>query len=250
VFSVTGYRKAKEWLSKSYEKAAKQTTDSKRPSFSPAAAAWVTLWVAALASALAQVVVAASSAKTSAGKSAGKGAGYSACLNRRVRQNKRAVERCDKLPAVLKLFRLSLIWFIVLLIPVKGIAAVAMIGCGPTQHATSDVVDHAQHEFHEHSKSVRHDMQSAHEAHHGTADRDASKDANRDADANADSDPDASQHAASKLKCSNCAPCCAALVLTPEGPLLTHAAPAERATGVLQAALSDAALKVPQRPPN
>lgn len=103
--------------------------------------------------------------------------------------------------------RLFLIWFMAAVIPLKGVAAVTTLGCGPGHHGatTAISIDPSRPVAH-------HSVDQAMENTHGGSSQGASMADPRSDDAPKQSavDPSKSFGKATKLKCSGCAPCCAA----------------------------------------
>jgi hypothetical protein len=110
-----------------------------------------------------------------------------------------------------RLVRLLLICIIAAAIPLKGLAAVTMISCGPghqRQVAASAPAHHGE------SASTK-------ASHHGAAETRAtagSLDASQLVDNEDETSPAAAKGSASalKMKCSSCSPCCAAAAPAPE----------------------------------
>lgn len=100
------------------------------------------------------------------------------------------------------LARLLLIWSLAVVVPLKGLAAVTMIGCGPGHHAA--VQPSAAHASGEHAAS--HEAAGEPGANSAVVDM---------ADAAAPEDDDTRVGGLGllqplKMKCGNCAPCCGA----------------------------------------
>jgi hypothetical protein len=110
-----------------------------------------------------------------------------------------------------RLVRLLLICIIAAAIPLKGLAAVTMLGCGPghSRQAAASMQAH-------HSGSA-----SLKSSHHGVADTSvasAALDAGEAADIADGASPESSKDSAAavKMKCGGCSPCCAAAAPAPE----------------------------------
>ncbi len=120
------------------------------------------------------------------------------------------------------LARLLLIWSLAVVVPLKGLAAVTMIGCGPGHHPTV-------------SPSVA-PASGGHVASHGAPDEAGANGVDHavadDADPEEGDSPTGSAGLSQplKLKCGNCAPCCSA------------AAPASEFLAPARAELASAAL--------
>ena len=95
--------------------------------------------------------------------------------------------------------RLLLIWFIAAAVPLKGLAAVTMVGCGPGHHSPRASVDALPHETHAASHEVREAVGSG-----------VSGSAVEAVDEvpPAASELSTGQSTQLKMKCSSCAPCC------------------------------------------
>jgi hypothetical protein len=107
-----------------------------------------------------------------------------------------------------RLVRLLLICIMAAAIPLKGVAAVTMIGCGPGHQRQAAASMQAHH-----SASV-----SQKASDHGTAESsalDADESTGIADGALADSSKEGSA-AAVKMKCSSCSPCCAAAAPAPD----------------------------------
>lgn len=148
--------------------------------------------------------------------------------------------------------RLVLIWLMVAVVPIKGMAATAMIGCGPA-HDEHPGAGHAQalgplRAF----DAVLTDRLSGHNqrAENATA---ASVGHHGSGAVPADFD-----HAAGTLQpadpspqpaCSHCAPCCAAALLPPEPRPVAHAQPSASPGALVDAWHAGVVTGVPDRPP-
>jgi hypothetical protein len=110
-----------------------------------------------------------------------------------------------------RVVRLLLICIMAVAIPLKGLAAVTMIGCGPG-HQRQVAANTPTH----HSESA-----STKASHHGAAEARAtsgSLDASEVVNIADQTSPAAAEGSASalKMKCSSCSPCCAAAAPAPE----------------------------------
>jgi hypothetical protein len=110
-----------------------------------------------------------------------------------------------------RLVRLLLTCIMAVAIPLKGVAAVTMLGCGPghSRQAAASMQAH-------HSGSA-----SLKSSHHGMADTSvapAALDAGEAADIADGASPESSKDSAAavKMKCGGCSPCCAAAAPAPE----------------------------------
>lgn len=107
--------------------------------------------------------------------------------------------------------KLLLVWIMAVALPLKGLAAVTMAGCGPGHSGPATTSTQAQH-----SESA-----SPKSSHHGTIETSVAPAAPDVVDSTANADdasPDASKGSAAavKMKCSGCSPCCAAAAPAPE----------------------------------
>lgn len=132
--------------------------------------------------------------------------------------------------------RLFLIWFIAAAIPLKGLAAVSVGGCGPGHAAArgaTEVVQHETHgDFHEVPADVRSDDAAA-------------------AYAGVESVADSARgHSAQlKLKCSSCVPCCSVAAPAFERARISQAESAAAAVASVEIPLPGVFADVPHRPP-
>lgn len=143
--------------------------------------------------------------------------------------------------------RLFLIWFMAMVIPLKGVAAVTTIGCGPGHHGATAAAKPGSS-----SRSVAHHgadraVKQGHDG--GSLGASLADPPSGDAPKQSAIDQSKSFSKVIKLKCSGCAPCCAA------------AAPAFEPARVPQAHLGSCGLSfedtrfvgvdvdVPHRPP-
>lgn len=132
--------------------------------------------------------------------------------------------------------RLLLIWFIAAAVPLKGLAAVTMGGCGPGHHspreAAATVADATHGDFHE----VRHGLGSGNVG-----------PGNQDVEAGLDS---STGHSAQlKMKCSSCAPCCSVAAPALERVSISHADSTSTAVAFLETRFPAVFADVPHRPP-
>lgn len=157
-------------------------------------------------------------------------------------------------PGVRRTLRLLLICVLSLALPFKALAGVAMIGCGPTHHASMLLMAAAK-------PAVHSDAAAAHGAHamhaeHTMAPGDPTADAaaNIDGAASADGAKPAVDHGANaakaaKVKCSSCAPCCAAAAPAPDAHRWPTAEPSHREAAFLGDRYSGVVTDVPHEPP-
>jgi hypothetical protein len=132
--------------------------------------------------------------------------------------------------------RLLLIWFIAAAVPLKGLAAVTMAGCGPGHHSPREAAEIVQLETHGDLHEVRGDIRS------------------RDAGAGSqgvETVPDSStgQSAQLKMKCSSCAPCCSVAAPASERASISQTDSASTAVTFLEIRLPEVVADVPHRPP-
>ncbi|MDM4768299.1 hypothetical protein [Pelomonas sp. SE-A7] len=99
-----------------------------------------------------------------------------------------------------KFWRIALAWLLAVALPIQGYAAQTMLLCGPANHQSSVLEEHAGHD-HDHA-SMAHDDATAHaKADMGSPSSDADK-----------ASPAKAKHAG---KCSLCSSCCnAAAIMT------------------------------------
>lgn len=97
--------------------------------------------------------------------------------------------------------RVAFIWWLMLAIPIQGIAASAMLHCGPGHERQMQQAHAGDHHGGDHEAGAAHDRQSA----------DSTADADADADTDADAQPDPGS--LGKYKCSACAQCCTSVAL-------------------------------------
>ncbi len=136
--------------------------------------------------------------------------------------------------------RLLLIWFIAAAVPLKGLAAVTMGGCGPGHHSPSQpgvVVQHATHvDAHDGREDLRFD------------DSVSATETVNDVLQTA-SDPTTGHSAQLKMKCSSCAPCCSVAAPALERMSISHAESASTAVAFLEIRFPAVFADVPHRPP-
>jgi hypothetical protein len=148
---------------------------------------------------------------------------------------------CVKVSSVSHLTRLLLIWLIATAVPLKGLAAVAMIGCGPSHHdgTRSSLILTADHSTHGALPSTEQTAVAKHVA----------ADVVQASDADDDASPAPATDVGPKLKCSGCAPCCAAAAPAPGFSKLAHAEPRSHPPAARDDPFSGVATEVPHRPP-
>lgn len=162
---------------------------------------------------------------------------------------------------MLRAVRLFVICLLVAAVPLKGIAGLSMIGCGPGHHATKMETRHAE------QASVAAFNPSGHELHvaHGagapvsaTPAGSAATPGNGVAFAANGTDgtsaPDlpgqaGDAKAAKAAKCSSCAPCCAAAAPGGEPPRMAEPAPADSRPFARVSDVPSGAAEAPLRPP-
>jgi hypothetical protein len=132
--------------------------------------------------------------------------------------------------------RLLLIWFIAAAVPLKGLAAVTMGGCGPEHHSPREAaatVAHATHgDFHEVLLEL------------GAGNVVAG---NQGAETGLDS---STGHSAQlKMKCSSCAPCCSVAAPAFARTTMVQAESASTAVAFLEIRFPAVFADVPHRPP-
>ena len=157
-----------------------------------------------------------------------------------------------------RLLRTVLIWLVALAIPAQGMAAVAMLHCGPGHHpaqkagATATLlpeVAHAEHAAHGH---VGHRVQGSDAATSAAASADvqgvsaAATAADTAADSASDADPSTQ---APNQKCSACAACCAGLALPSAVALLPTLDPVREVTVLSPSWTAGVAVDGLERPP-
>lgn len=135
------------------------------------------------------------------------------------------------------LVRLILIWLIVAAIPLKGLAAMTMLGCGPAGHhsprGSAEVVQHQTNgDILEVRKGVRADHAKA---------------GNEGDESAANWSPDHSKQL--KVKCSSCAPCCSVAAPAPEQARISQAESVSTAVAFLEIRFPAIFADVPHRPP-
>lgn len=132
--------------------------------------------------------------------------------------------------------RLFLIWFIAAAVPLKGLAAVAMGGCGPGHHSSRGAAEIVQLETHGDLHEVREDVRSGDAGTGGQG---------------VETVPDSSTgHSAQlKMKCSSCAPCCSVAAPALEQASISQAQSASTAVAFLEIRFPTVFADVPHRPP-
>jgi hypothetical protein len=141
---------------------------------------------------------------------------------------------------LLGVVRLLLIWFIAAAVPLMGLAAVTMGGCGPGHHSpgqSGEVIQHATHV----------DAPDAHEDPR-FGDSVSATEAVNEALQTA-SDPSTGHSAQLKMKCSSCAPCCSVTAPALERVSISHAESASTAVAFLEIRFPAVFADVPHRPP-
>lgn len=153
---------------------------------------------------------------------------------------------------VRRILRLSLICLLLLALPFKALAGLAMVGCGPAHHAqmaraavVNVIVDT--------EAGGAHSMPAGHADAHSGHSPGAAADAPADGGDTAAADPStpAADHGAqvAKVKCSNCAPCCAPAAPAPDSDRWSAAEPSSRAAAVSANHYSGVVTDVPHEPP-
>lgn len=144
-----------------------------------------------------------------------------------------------KVPGMSGVVRLLLIWFIAAAVPLKGLAAVTMGGCGPGHHSPSqsgEVVQHATHVDSPDAQDLRlDDSVSATEAVNEVLQTAL--------------DPSTGHSAQLKMKCSSCAPCCSVAAPALERVSISPAESASTVVAFLEIRFPAAFADVPHRPP-
>lgn len=132
--------------------------------------------------------------------------------------------------------RLLLIWFIAAAVPLKGLAAVTMSGCGPGHHSSREANEIVQLETHGDFHEVREDVRSGNT---GAGSQ------------GVETVPDSSTgHSAQlKMKCSSCAPCCSVAAPAFERTSISQADSASTAVAFLEIRFPAVFADVPHRPP-
>lgn len=136
--------------------------------------------------------------------------------------------------------RLLLIWFIAAAVPLKGLAAVTMGGCGPGHHSPRASVEVVPHEAHADSHEVRESIWSGETASAAEAVNEVSPTV---------SELSAGQSPQLKVKCSSCAPCCSVAAPALERVDISHAGSASTAVTFLEIRFPAVFADVPHRPP-
>lgn len=136
--------------------------------------------------------------------------------------------------------RLLLIWFIAAAVPLKGLAAVTMGGCGPGHHSPGQSGEVGQHVAHVDSHEASGDL--------GLDDSVSPTEAVDEA-LQAASDASTGHSAQLKMKCSSCAPCCSAAAPALERVGISHAESASTAVAFLEIRFPAVFADVPHRPP-
>ena len=136
--------------------------------------------------------------------------------------------------------RLLLIWFIAAAVPLKGLAAVTMGGCGPGHHSPRASAEVVPHETHADSREVREDIRSGESGSAAEAVNEVSQTA---------SDLSTGQSPQLKMKCSSCAPCCSVAAPALERVGISQAESASTAVSFLEIRFPAVFADVPHRPP-
>jgi hypothetical protein len=132
--------------------------------------------------------------------------------------------------------RLLLIWFIAAAVPLKGLAAVTMGGCGPGHHSPREAAATVAHATHGDVHEVRHEL--------GSGNVGAG---NQGVETGLDS---SSGHSAQlKMKCSSCAPCCSVAAPAFARTTMVQAESASSAVAFLEIRFPAVFADVPHRPP-
>lgn len=97
-----------------------------------------------------------------------------------------------------KFWRIAFAWLLAVALPIQGYAAQTMLLCGPANHQSSVMDEHAGHE-HDHASMVHDDASAQPQADVGAAAQDADQ-----------TPPAKAKHAG---KCSLCSSCCNAAAL-------------------------------------
>ncbi len=136
--------------------------------------------------------------------------------------------------------RLLLIWFIAAAVPLKGLAAVTMVGCGPGHHSPSASVEAVPHETHADSLEVRENV--------WTGEPGSAVEAVKE-DPQTASELSTGQSSQLKIKCSSCAPCCSVAAPALERAGISTTASASTAVVFLEIRFPAVFADVPHRPP-
>ncbi|MBN9203562.1 MAG: hypothetical protein J0H28_03605 [Methylibium petroleiphilum] len=136
--------------------------------------------------------------------------------------------------------RLLLIWFIAAAVPLKGLAAVTMGGCGPGHHSPSQSGEVVQHTTHVDSADAREDLRFDDSGSATEAVNEVLQTA---------SDPSTGHSAQLKMKCSSCAPCCSVAAPALERVSISHADSTSTAVAFLEIRFPAVFADVPHRPP-
>jgi hypothetical protein len=139
--------------------------------------------------------------------------------------------------------RLLLIWFIAAAVPLKGLAAVTMGGCGPGHHSPRASAEVVPHEAHADSREVREDIRSGESGESGS-EVEAVNEVPQTA-----SESSTGQSPQLKMKCSSCAPCCSVAAPALERVGISHAESASTAVAFLEIRFPAVFADVPHRPP-
>lgn len=136
--------------------------------------------------------------------------------------------------------RLLLIWFIAAAVPLKGLAAVTMGGCGPGHHSPRASAEVVPHETHADSHEVRENIWSGESGSAAEAVNEVPQTA---------SDLSTGQSPQLKMKCSSCAPCCSVAAPALERVGISQAESASTAVSFLEIRFPAVFADVPHRPP-
>ena len=139
--------------------------------------------------------------------------------------------------------RLLLIWFIAAAVPLKGLAAVTMGGCGPGHHSPRASAEVVPHEAHADSREVREDIRSGDSGESGS-EVEAVNEVPQTA-----SESSTGQSPQLKMKCSSCAPCCSVAAPALERVGISHADSTSTAVAFLETRFPAVFADVPHRPP-
>lgn len=145
-----------------------------------------------------------------------------------------------KVPGMSGVVRLLLIWFIAAAVPLKGLAAVTMGGCGPGHQAPSQSDEVVQHATHVDSPDAREELRFDDSVSATEAVNEALQTA---------SGPSTGHSPQLKMKCSSCAPCCSVAAPALERVSISHTESASTAVAFLEIRFPTVFADVPHRPP-
>ena len=156
------------------------------------------------------------------------------------------------------MLRTVLIWLVALAVPAQGMAAVAMLHCGPGHHSaqaggvTAKMLPEEAHAMHSAQGHVGHLVQGSEAATEAAASADvhgvAAAGAAADTAAGSASDADLSTQPPNQ-KCSACAACCAGLALPSAVALLPTLDPVREVTALSPSWTAGVAVDGLERPP-